>query len=298
MNNTDQILQMRKSGVGYKKIARDLKLGVTYVSHVLIDNGITDHIRMPEESIVNKIIELYEYHTTSEIASIMHISESRITPILKISGIQPRKPSYHRNYENKVTHHYFDIIDDEHKAYWLGFLYADGYNNEKFFQVELTLKKDDIEILEKLKEDLNCSYEISYKESVNANRLTIYSKQISETLKSKGCFQAKSLKLIFPNEDQVPEHLIHHFMRGYFDGDGCISGDHFSVIGTVSFLDSFSSKLNLTKVKYISEGQAFRYAKHGRNNLKKIYDYLYKDATIFLERKKYRFDALFGGDLK
>ena len=51
---------------------------------------------------------------------------------------------------------YFKIIDSEEKAYWLGFLYADGcitrfYRNEKLksMSLELTLQSNDIEHLKK-----------------------------------------------------------------------------------------------------------------------------------------------------
>ena len=39
----------------------------------------------------------------------------------------------------------------------------------------------------------------------------------------QGCIPNKSLVLTFPNKHQVPENLINHFIRGYFDGDGSIN---------------------------------------------------------------------------
>lgn len=44
-----------------------------------------------------------------------------------------------------------------------------------------------------------------------------------EDLIKQGCIPNKSLVLTFPNKHQVPENLINHFIRGYFDGDGSIS---------------------------------------------------------------------------
>lgn len=53
-------------------------------------------------------------------------------------------------------------------------------------------------------------------------RLVHDSRELALDLKNKGCYQGKSLTLTFPSKDIVPEHLIRHFIRGYFDGDGSV----------------------------------------------------------------------------
>ena len=53
-------------------------------------------------------------------------------------------------------------------------------------------------------------------------QLSLRSKIICEDLKKLGCLQKKSKILVFPTESQVPKNLIHHFIRGYFDGDGSV----------------------------------------------------------------------------
>ena len=52
----------------------------------------------------------------------------------------------------KINKNFFNKIDTEEKAYFLGFLYADGYNNTDRNSVALSLKEDDKEILEKYSE--------------------------------------------------------------------------------------------------------------------------------------------------
>lgn len=104
----------------------------------------------------------------------------------------------------------------------------------------MTLKKDDLSHIEKFKSFMKCDNRISFREKQQAYRISIYSKELSDDLTKLGCFQNKSLKLKFPTSKQVPDKLIHHFMRGYFDGDGCICFGQgqlrFSVIGTKDFL--------------------------------------------------------------
>lgn len=43
--------------------------------------------------------------------------------------------------------YFFEVIDTEEKAYWLGFIYADGYHNEKYHSIKITLKTSDYEHL-------------------------------------------------------------------------------------------------------------------------------------------------------
>ena len=196
----------------------------------------------------------------------------------------------------------FKIIDTEEKAYWLGFLYADGYVHEDK-GVELTLKAEDLEHIKKFKTFMKSEHKISYRKNVNAYRIHIPSKEVAQDLIKLGCVQCKSLILTFPTEEQVSKHLIHHFMRGYFDGDGCISINrekcryHFSVLGTKEFLEKYEIILmeylkKDNKTKRSRAGKAYSLNFGGRLQILKIYDFLYKDATIYLERKIQKFAVL------
>lgn len=306
----NQILKLREQGMGYKKIGKTLGIGIDKVSSVLIENGITDHIQMPPEEMVEHLIYLYtvEQLGLKKIVKLMHISQTRLVSILRANQVQIGETAYHKNYEENVNHFYFDKIDSERKAYWLGLLYADGYNNEKFYQVEITLKSEDIALLQIFKEDLNNKYKIKTKEVIcngktfSASRLTFYSKRLSQQLKNLGCMQNKSLVLQFPSLSIVPDDLLHHFMRGYFDGDGMIScikdtycsSTKFGITGNKAFVLEYENKLrkNVTISKatyYNQDGKAITWLHGGKNDAIKIYNWLYKDATIFLERKRNKF---------
>ena len=255
---------------------------------------------MPDEETIKVLIDNYNNHSIKELSKMTGIGQERIMSILKIKKVKLRPLDSHKGYYEKINHNYFKVIDDEHKAYWLGFLYADGYNNEKFYQVEITLKDEDKYILEELKKDCESTYNIKYKEvNLNGkifpcNRLTLYSKEISQDLKKLGCMQKKSLIIKFPTEEQVPNSLIHHFMRGYFDGNGCISGNNFMLNSTKDFLDEYIKRLrnntDISKAGYFSiDGQGHRWSHASKRDLQKIFNYLYKDATIYLHRKHNKF---------
>lgn len=118
--------------------------------------------------------------------------------------------------------------------------------------------------------------------------------------------KCKSLILKFPNYSILPRRLHRHFIRGYFDGDGTICETHykskitprFSLISTEQFLDraysQFFKLLGFTKPKYGRNGEAYfiYYTCHKRLNI--LFNKLYKDSTIYLERKYIKFIAVLG----
>lgn len=184
----------------------------------------------------------------------------------------------------------FHTIDTEEKAYWLGFMYADGcVYGDSYISLELAIK--DKEHLVKFNSFLGKCKPI--REDNTRVRCVFKDTQIYQDLNNLGIVPRKSLVLKYPSYSQVPKHLMRHFMRGYVDGDGSIYITHnninISVLGTKEFLYSFIEETGLPKRKLYE-------SKKGRNvncfffqysgaNAKLLIDYLYKDATIFLERK-------------
>ena len=160
----------------------------------------------------------------------------------------------------------FEIIDTEEKAYWLGFLYADGSVGSKEDKIELGLAEKDLKHIEKFRDFMNITNKISYRESTRSYRISFRSSKCKQDLINKGCIPKKSLILEFPNEKQVPNNLIKHFIRGYFDGDGSIAKNKNKVRATIistedfcwgikNYLDSINinSKIYHCKSQYVIE---------------------------------------------
>lgn len=300
---TIEIKKLYCSGYGYKKIAKELKLPIRKVIYSLIDLGYKDFMIFPNQEIIDSIIKDYKNINTAEISKKYHMSQYKVCAILKINNIKITPKGYHSNFENKINHNYFERIDTEEKAYWLGFLYADGYNDTNRCSVELCLKESDLNMIQKFKESLSSSYKISKKKTKLNNKIffsyrhIIYSKKITNDLVNLGCYNKKSLILKFPTYKQVPKKLIHHFMRGYFDGDGCISGSKIMINGTKKFLNKYIKILrkntNISEAESWSmDGKAHRWQHASKKDLYQIFNFLYKDSTIFLERKYNRFIEL------
>lgn len=185
----------------------------------------------------------------------------------------------------------FEIIDTEEKAYWLGFLSADGSVSSSEDKIELGLSIKDIGHVEKFKSFIGLENRISIREKTNSCRYSFRSKELKEDLIDKGYTPRKTLTLRFPSDEQVPKNLKHHYMRGYFDGDGWICNTEktkcIGFIGTESFLvdaiQFFDLKRN--KIGKVHSGPQKRYQLYAREELISFLDTIYKDATIYLDRK-------------
>ena len=284
---------MRNQNIGYKKIAKILKVSESKISKILIDNGYTDHVTTSID-VIDKIVDLYKNgYSFKQIIQELKVHPNTIRNSLYLRNVEIRPTAYHTNYEEKIDHNYFEVIDTEEKAYWLGFLYADGYVNEKIYQIEVSLKGSDKEHLEKLKKCIKSKSKITDRivDGHDVSRIHLYSKKLTKDLIDKGCFQKKSLTLTPPTNKIIPKELEKHFIRGYIDGDGCFSGEcTFNVVGTKEILDYVIDHLrkNTTISKagtFSMTGEAYQWHHNSKRDHDKIHNYLYKNATIYLDRK-------------
>ena len=199
---------------------------------------------------------------------------------------------------SKFDEHIFDIIDTEDKAYWLGFIFADGYisssplreDSKSVYQFELSLGLKDLNHLEKFRKFVK--YEKSLIVDSYRCRFTLANKHLWTTLNNYGCTPNKSLTLQFPN---ISEDLIRHFIRGYFDGDGSIT--RYVYTHTVSpRVELLGTKCMLENIlKYSNTEAVFRHDhRHSDKTLFldwnkeqsiKFINYLYQNSSIYLDRK-------------
>lgn len=226
------------------------------------------------------------------IEKLYHIDIRTIKKILLNNNID-YVPKVSRKYQ--INEDFFDNIDSEEKAYFLGFLFADGAVSNNLYNVRLTLKDNDYEIIKKLEKciykDLTVDHVIVRKSKQLENKyyasLDINSLHLVKSLVKLGCTPTKSLTLKFPQIDPL---LYSHFIRGYFDGDGNINCKSrvFVVTSTQDFCQNAltiiknATGVNLHIYKYKN---VYRLTSHGRNQITKILKYLYSDSSIYLERK-------------
>ena len=206
--------------------------------------------------------------------------------------------------------HVFDTIDSEEKAYWLGFIYADGTISSSplrkdtgvkvQYQFELSLSSKDYNHLLKFADFINYDRDKVFCDNVRC-RLSVYSKHLWNILNCNGCTPQKSLTLRFPKKELFDNiFLVKHFIRGYFDGDGSITyanknhtRPEFHLLGTSQFLTEVKNYLNIPDVKLAilhPEKQSItKYIQVTGNKALSLCELLYKNSTIYLTRKYNRY---------
>lgn len=243
------------------------------------------------------------------IAQLYTVNSSSICRLLIRNGVPIKDSSIVRK-KYKVNSTYFNIIDSEEKAYFLGFLYADGSLASTFgrYTIAIALQERDKYILEKFRDNVESNRPLEFISSKkkkgilqNQYKLSIDDKKMHSDLCSLGCVPNKTFVLRFPSNQQVPEKYIRHFIRGYFDGDGCVfrhkNRQGVNFLGTKELLSSIKSILEkeceVSLPHVLATRNIFSYSIKSEEGVFKFYDYIYKDSTIFLKRKKEKFHELF-----
>lgn len=236
-------------------------------------------------------------------------SKQTILKILHERNVEMRSGiEDYRKYQ--LNENYFDVIDTEHKAYWLGWLYADGCNHANANHITMGLQESDKIILERFSNDLESNRPLIYVERNQENptwqnvwRIHICSRHMSEQLTKLGCCPGKTFTAKLPTENQVPKHLIHHWVRGFWDGDG---SNILHLIKSRKYRMQLSNTLTgttemcvaLSKLFYEEIGITSKVSHHSKHtqgidviaitgNLQciKFMEWIYTDATTYLERK-------------
>ena len=218
----------------------------------------------------------------------------------------------------KINHDYFEKIDTQDKAYWLGMIFADGgvyHRTETSKSLRLELKISDRYLIDELSRSLGSPLKskeyigkstwknIKHNDTLKHNAYCAWhSEKLVNDLSKYGVIPNKTLTLSkIPTE--IPQELMRHFIRGYFDGDGTVyhykDGNRivirFGFYGTEDFVGSILSKLKSinigvnVNVYNQKESNVSFFLCTAKQDVKNFYDYIYKDANIFLNRKKEKF---------
>lgn len=224
--------------------------------------------------------------------------------------------SYMRKKFPRNSHYFSKEQFNEDRAYWLGFMYADGCVHkpeEKGYKknvVSISLK--DKEHLKKFGDALETNNKISdsvtdgkFKQPTKTYHFSIVDEQIWEDLNSLGCVPNKTY--IMNELPTLEEKYMSHFIRGFFDGDGSLhykyntiaSGEkrpcaRISFTGTWGFIEAIKEFLVeqgfVDENRKISKGNTPITCQLQISNQEDVYDlleYLYKDSeeSTRLDRK-------------
>ena len=194
----------------------------------------------------------------------------------------------------QVYNPFFDQIDTPEKAYVLGFLIADGHIYQTANRVELGVKQADAAVLSAITEAMGL--DVSLRTMVNSYdkslfiRVTLGGRGMVWDLAKLGLRPDKSKTATYPS---VPTELEGHLVRGIWDGDGSIAKYQFELIGTAALLDGVVDAAQrhtgcLLRRRMSGKEGRYHYA-YGTRRDTAILHWMYKDATIALERKQEKF---------
>lgn len=171
-----------------------------------------------------KIVELYIQGTSiNQIGKLFGgLHYNTIKKILQERGIRLRTRS-ESHYSDGRNVDIFKIIDSEEKAYWLGFLSADGCVYKGSIKINLQARdKNHLEKFKKFVGVKNIDVRIYIENGREYADFSFGCIPMVENLKQYGVVENKSLKLQ-PPIGLIPEEFYLDWVRGYIDGDGGIS---------------------------------------------------------------------------
>lgn len=264
-----------------------------------------------DEQQLSEIKDLYLSGDSSvNIGKKYGVSHKVILKALHNMGVDVNRKNSIRKY--KLNESFFDCIDNEIKAYILGLLWADGHNEINKGTIVISLQEEDKDILDKINYALNYDRKLEFIDYSNKNdygyhyknqyRLSIFSNHMSNILANLGMISNKSLCLTFPD---IPKVYYRDFIRGYFDGDGSlyqniINQNNKHVEVTITSTENFCLKIKQICFEELGlnahiydaschNGITKVFCIGGRNVCKLFLDWIYENATIYMNRKYKRY---------
>lgn len=218
------IVRRYRSGESGQDIADDLGLSEYMVYAVLEDQGVKMRKGGPNpvECPISKKLLKWRYlsgESTEQLAESLGSSGYLVQKWLKEEGVDMRGMTAYGH----VDESFFETIDSEEKAYWLGFFAADGSVRDRY-AIRVELKEDDIDHVERFAQVINSRSTVKRYERENGYKgcyIDFRSKRMAESLERLGVnAHTKSKDLVMPD---IADDLKRHMWRGMIDGDGCIS---------------------------------------------------------------------------
>lgn len=284
------------------EISKKYNISRQTIRKIIIRNGINLKSKNLSKNIKLQIIKKYQSGICNKkLSKIYNVHRATIQKILLDNKIKLRKQE--ETSRKKFLLNFNNGIKTNNDAYLLGLIYSDGnlYKNA----IDICLHKKDKELLLNISNYVYGKNTIKYRDgklfkhgnkqykSNGQYRFTISSKQVSNILRKIGLCENKSLKIRFPQLDEI---FISHFIRGFFDGDGCIfvskkykRTNRVTIVSNYLFCNDLKKQiesfLNINVYVNFKTKNVGLISITGNNQIIKFMDWIYKDADLKLKRK-------------
>lgn len=238
-------------------------------------------------------IKMYqEGKSVKQIAEELSISRKSLGLYFKENNVELRDKSTKIKESYTVNEDFFETIDTENKAYWLGFIYADGSINTsgQSYRLCIELSIVDFNHLKKFRRDVMSDAPIKQRKNRNTVSIQISSKKLVTDLISYGCIENKTYEGFIDKLDMSYD-LSMAFLRGYLDGDGCISKNRPVITYTihskilVEYIRDLIEKHLLIKPSILMEKTYYRLVIQNKKSYEVFTDAIYGNANVYLDRK-------------
>ncbi|WP_201714251.1 LAGLIDADG family homing endonuclease [Rossellomorea arthrocnemi] len=316
----EQLINKNKT---IKEVSKEIGCNVITLSSWMRKFGIEKHSKNKFiKSDSSQLIKMYveDEMFPKDIAKLYSCSEGTIVSVLKELKVPLRdkkdakrlrdKKSIWR--KHKLNEDYFNEWSFN-MAYILGFLAADG-SITAGWRIKLSLKQEDISLLENIRKEFDYSGEVSSIFSKSQSgihpsaELSIFSKKIVKRLKELEVTERKSFTVMMPLD--IPNCFIPDFIRGYFDGDGSVGPQEQPKCkmtqlrvricsGSPQILHQIKNFLHVEKGLRAVNVNACKPERnlweicYSTRDSQSFYKAIYhKDACLYLKRKKMEFERI------
>ena len=297
------------------QLEKEFKIYPTEIYKVLKKNNI--ELRgssIPKEKALRICEEYKSGKSLKRVCEELGVAEATVCKIIKKYKVETRKEAgrFPRKYNLDET--ILKNIDTFEKAQFLGLIYSDGSLSKYNKNISIRLREDDKDYLDDwrikfLKSNKPMNYVFKpttvsplnkkeYKNTYGTFILDIASINVyKDALKIGLCPNKTKANLPMPS---IPEELKIAFVLGLFEGDGSVSyclsnrSRYFSIacqenmgLDIKNYFDSIGLMSSFRKRKYICTVTITR-----KEDLKKLYNLLYQNATIYMKRKKQKFEYI------
>jgi uncharacterized protein YerC len=297
-----EVVKLYKTGYSMKAIAAKFLVSISPIQRIFEEYNVvkrpfgswaTGALKTTTNEQEFEIVRRYESGKSKETISLeMNLGTTVITRVLRGRNVNVRSSGGVRPYN--VWSGCFDDLRNEQSAYWLGFLFAEVGIERTNISVSLSAK--DTSHLELLMRFIRCEKSIRLFKCAgkyDVARIDISDHILADRIRQLGIdvHRPSGVDLL----GRIPECSMNHFLRGWFDGDGCAySFPQICFVGRKPFLSKvqeiFIERASANPVTLKSSGAkdpsiATLYYR-GVYRCLAITDFLYKDASVFLERKR------------
>ncbi|MGL5715721.1 MAG: hypothetical protein ACRCX2_22050 [Paraclostridium sp.] len=308
----ENIVLKYNEGKSLNTIANEMSMTLNTLKKLMSKNQIKIEARNKKTVFsVEKLksaLSMYESGVSlSKTAASFGTNRRTLVRMFELNDIDIKKTArYGKQSLFNLNKNIFEVIDTEEKAYWLGFLLADGYiSKSDKNEVSLTLCELDKKHVIKFAEFIGRSEDgVKYRVKTKAYRFSFNDKKIKQDLAKHGVYNNKSLTCDLNKKIMEDEELKWHYLRGLFDGDGHLASygvkkNRFLYImnGSFEVIKALCTEIKkytgLNKEPRKTKSKCFEIRLYGSNSdfiLRKMYE----GSKIHLERKKEKYIAVRG----